>query len=1514
MIHRSRFFNNLLTTEPKRDGMMKSIAIWAAIFALWQASRAPAAVPVEFELVQALAPSETIEVPHAGGGGIDRCTIFIDGKDPFPQGTARLRPVRVTLNLSPGKHRLDPGGHEFTVTPQGMVQTTAPALRAEGKKVKVLMRPVTFQAFDLERQRPAQPQDAAVPYSIIHSGDKQVFAPLGYLQGMPHAWTLYLVAGGTSYQLPYWQHAFRVTAKEVQPLTAAPSGISTVSWQGTTAFVRCAPLRVTYRRVYGQGNGMVLSVEGNGLSQVLIESLYQWGTVSADYKLLLPIGKEPYRIRVLQSPHDKGRIKEGSELTAPLELPREAVSHSILLERTNSLSDGIVVLAVSVDALKGHAQRKLKLIFRDDNKAPLFRQPAFVALLAPERFSILGNETSFFHSVPMTRQEENTWIVHLPDNLPTERYRLRVGIGESPSREVPTRIFRDFVIGVVNPAQRLVASLFLPTGRSVFLCGEEVETQLVLQAKQPVRAEIRLKLLSPSATDLILWQQEHNLPVGKTSIGLILPSSLTLFLKPSRYQIAVEAVSRGQILAQVGQFVEFISPVRSSLASVINYNYGNDAVGNWLDGTPEDVARAARRIFGMGFQVLRFDGWYHWLPGGAPKPFEMEAQGLGYFYPPRDILPDDPDLPAVEMTAVPRHLWRAFEHALRYRTVLIPSLYAGDGPRIETNLPEYLAEQRRQVLLHVQFLRHLPNYGGIAYSHWSGPVYTGGAGGAYNAPPPEVVERSRKAIWEAFVQRSGKKAEMPTAWHALGISSGKEVNPSQRELWEKWVRFVVNLLPHVHRDWEQTAAQISPLLIHTDARSAPGAWVGSQAAYDAYTVNQLDLNRGINVICGVSNDDWRVVPYMPELMAELFDYWKRRGKPTWVACWGHGNFNKDSLLRFALATASHDAVAALYGAHGWQKYASSTNHEWTHQLWGMRDAVQQVVRLLAAYGEWLEHFERQAQVGILASFTQAALTEGRTGYASASRHGHDIYEAFVACLLAGYTPTFVYEDEVRENPKVLERLPALLLVNITAPLPADVITALKQYMAKGGLLLADASTTQEIPATIRLRVSFDEWFGYNTGRQYKMGEEQESSEYLSCMWLRMREFAGSKVPALRAALQGRVQPFAQTDQAHLLLTTSFPKAKYRGKSARPATLNKATALIYAVNDTPLPYKWSTEMSRPLEYLHQLWTKPTKGVVRLPVSEGVVYDIFEQREVPTQKQNGQLCFVADLTRFSGKIFALFPTRIGEIEVLATQPAQLGKSAGLQVQVMDDKGKPIEVPVPLEILLRGPEGGERYRLLRTHQDILSIPLALNDTAGKWTIVVRELLSGKTVQAAWEITPPAAAEKLTLPVRLRPRVVVPDRLAVVSFLRSKKSLRIVLDPRQTATEEEKHAYHLAALLQKEGRKVEVRRVDQVIEGINKKAIWTDIPLLPAPKIAGDIIVWEVRRRMFSSLNYTEPASCYARKAKTTQGKKVQLLPMSGRPLRATATLWYCWPLQPGGWRRRSTSWASSCNRMNT
>jgi hypothetical protein len=205
-------------------------------------------------------------------------------------------------------------------------------------------------------------------------------------------------------------------------------------------------------------------------------------------------------------------------------------------------------------------------------------------------------------------------------------------------------------------------------------------------------------------------------------------------------------------------------------------------------------------------------------------------------------------------------------------------------------------------------------------------------------------------------------------------------------------------------------------------------------------------------------------------------------------------------------------------------------------------------------------------------------------------------------------------------------------------------------------------------------------------------------------------------------------------------------------------------------------------------------KPATATLKLPGDGRPVYDAilggaaeeFKGDKVLSAAVRfgpGQMRAYARTARPIGGVQALTPVVVKDY-TLAQEPVRVEVAAALA----DSKGKILAGSAPLQIRLIDPLGGVRYDLHRATERgslKLNLPLAVNDPAGTWKVVIRELLNNTEDTATFTYTPPAQCNAAAGAAR-RALAFGNDRDNIYRMFRNSKDVTVVIG---TA------AYHEAA-----------------------------------------------------------------------------------------------------------------------
>lgn len=154
--------------------------------------------------------------------------------------------------------------------------------------------------------------------------------------------------------------------------------------------------------------------------------------------------------------------------------------------------------------------------------------------------------------------------------------------------------------------------------------------------------------------------------------------------------------------------------------------------------------------------------------------------------------------------------------------------------------------------------------------------------------------------------------------------------------------------------------------------------------------------------------------------------------------------------------------------------------------------------------------------------------------------------------------------------------------------------------------------------------------------------------------------------------------------------------------------------------------------------------------------------------------GQMRAYARTARPIGGVQALTPV-VYKDYTLAQEPVRVEVAAALA----DNKGRILSGSAPLQVRLIDPLGGVRYDLNRATERgslKLNLPLAVNDPAGTWKVVVRELLNNTEDTATFTYTPPAQCNAAAGLAR-RALAFGNDRDNIYRMFRNHKSVSVVV-----------------------------------------------------------------------------------------------------------------------------------------
>lgn len=385
------------------------------------------------------------------------------------------------------------------------------------------------------------------------------------------------------------------------------------------------------------------------------------------------------------------------------------------------------------------------------------------------------------------------------------------------------------------------------------------------------------------------------------------------------------------------------------------------------------------------------------------------------------------------------------------------------------------------------------------------------------------------------------------------------------------------------------------------------------------------------------------------------------------------------------------------------------------QTWPQAKEVAQ--RILPISGMLLQTQKLHDEVGIFHSRDQHIYDFARdvTNNWGGRDYVGRLNTAWLMALAAQYPTTRVEEEDLFAGRANVHKV--LLAPGLTYAQP-QTIQALEKYIAGGGTVLLDGTSTVEIHGAKKLPFAFADW--YNSARP-------GTPEYHD--WTdrkRFDEFVMPHVKELAAELATNAKPVAKCDNPQFMVTLQgADKGRY----------------LWVVNMAQEDKRDDeTDKAHPLPH----YLVPASAMVTFPEGVYAAYDVFAGKSLDSHT------VTLHLDKGDARLYALLPNAIANVTVKAEWKApQFDITAGVS-----GKNGVIDAVIPLAVTLTAPDGKVFRQCYRATQHGLfheELPLGLSAAEGSWTVTVTELLSGKTMTQPVVVTPTGRAFATSTPVEL-------------------------------------------------------------------------------------------------------------------------------------------------------------------
>jgi len=392
--------------------------------------------------------------------------------------------------------------------------------------------------------------------------------------------------------------------------------------------------------------------------------------------------------------------------------------------------------------------------------------------------------------------------------------------------------------------------------------------------------------------------------------------------------------------------------------------------------------------------------------------------------------------------------------------------------------------------------------------------------------------------------------------------------------------------------------------------------------------------------------------------------------------------------------------------------------------------------------------DRDKEVAIFYSYRQHALdcyVDPKGWVRPVRRYLDRVTMALYACLRGHIPASFIAEEAIRDG-KLFKRK-VLLLVALTE-IEGDIRDAVAAFIERGGVVFADAETTVDIPGVRRLDIAFNEFYD----RCYGIGKFAEAepppNDDVVTIPLAKR---------LRVVLRPFVPEAPSADSPHLIIT------EQRHGDGR---------YLFLLNDNFAGIRKEGEQELGV-------FEPLRATVTIPRFTGALYDVFEGKRLnpATREAGGPAVIGVDLPPGEMKVLGWLPSAVGELSVKARP---VGGELEVKATLVGGAGGPMDAALPVEVMVKDASGRERAHLFRALENgklLLTVPLGINEAAGRWQVSVKELASGLSKTVECQVPRVDARKEAPRLVEELPEVIVYDADAIGRFLRTRERVTVVI-----------------------------------------------------------------------------------------------------------------------------------------
>ena len=316
---------------------------------------------------------------------------------------------------------------------------------------------------------------------------------------------------------------------------------------------------------------------------------------------------------------------------------------------------------------------------------------------------------------------------------------------------------------------------------------------------------------------------------------------------------------------------------------------------------------------------------------------------------------------------------------------------------------------------------------------------------------------------------------------------------------------------------------------------------------------------------------------------------------------------------------------------------------------------------------------------------------------------------YTATRLLQHPVSFVLEEDILDG-TAAAHYKAIMMADINY-LDPTVIAGLQAFMASGGTVMMTSDCTVNVPGAVKLKYRYE---SMKITKAIPFPEVLKRAQPLADELKGQLQTLGI-MPAFGTTEPGMAPGRQVRGEIEYTFAVNFTTRDQAPAWARPAAVG--------VNDD-----WAADA-------HQGDPCAVVSTITLPDDGRPVYDGLRGGVLPFAKKGKELSATLRFGPGQMRVFARTARPIGGVQVAMptltrdytrdTEPLTLDIAATL----VDTENKLIAGTAPLEIMVTDPLGDVRYRIFRATEQgscRLSLPMAVNDPAGQWTVTVKELLN--------------------------------------------------------------------------------------------------------------------------------------------------------------------------------------------